>query len=1067
MKRLLIILCLLWPANTWAGSFTISGAGSGPDSLAATTLLGTSGADLNHNLGTCYRLYIGYYYGRSKILLRPDNLTAYMDTVQDYFGSVIYDSAKVILTVASEAMISGDVLWISTFPVIRPWVEGYADATCSGGVVGCGATMDSAISYYDGGCGASNIAWGTQGCENTTTDRSNIKETCSGVIDSVNVPNTVAVNDTVVIRISGTTVAAELDEGLFLKAYRSGTGPYISFYSDDYTGDITKRPKFVVYYHGDIDTMPPVAIFSGIPTSGSSPLTVTFTDASRHNPTSWYWTFGDTWTSNSQNPSHQYNGTGTYTVTLTATNPYGSDVEIKTGYITIYENSRYLYVGRNGNNSNSGKSPSAAFRTLNKACSTAVAGDTVWIMGGVWQDESIPTQWKSGTHGRRATLYPRNSGTYAAPIVYKSYRDSARAIIQGDTTLTGPSRTSIIVERRSHLVFDSLIITKSYRGMWIVGNGSDSITIKNCVIHNTRSEHSENGGAIMFGEGFPPDDQQQFCTVEACSLYANYNVPGTSGMENIGGITCYNTNNSIFKNNVIWDSPGGCGIRLKHWCQNDTIRGNIVHDVGWGIRVDTDARHNVTCFNVVYDVETGYMQREMKYSAEINMDNKTYNNTIWNCHNEGSDGSGINIGQWTASDLEGIHDAQVFNNIVANISGTWNNVFLSTVYSGNVPHDSIWLNNNLYWNFGTDTTIAKWKGTIYGLGTFKAVEHQDSNSTFENPLFVDTVNHDFHIDSAGPAASGGRGGSWPTYRGAYAPGPGVAPIAAFFGIPTSGSVPLTVNFTDQSNRSPTSWSWNFGDDTTHNSAQNPSHEYESEGMYTVTLTVTNSHGNDVLVKTDYIIAVEAVGAPILAPIGPRSGREGQSLGFRISATDPDMTIPTLTAVSVPTHATFVDSGNGAGYFAFTPDTTQAGVFYVRFIASDGILADSELVAITIASWIPSIAGMKTVYDYLYTGDADTTICGGIPVNVELIVPPGWPYSPYDSTTGYRIVVKPKPTKTTTFCRFKFRLFPNSVIKPDSTRWHFWAKQGGQTIYNDTVYLSDTTTQQISAIQRGQ
>lgn len=110
--------------------------------------------------------------------------------------------------------------------------------------------------------------------------------------------------------------------------------------------------------------------------------------------------------------------------------------------------------------------------------------------------------------------------------------------------------------------------------------------------------------------------------------------------------------------------------------------------------------------------------------------------------------------------------------------------------------------------------------------------------------------------------------------------------------------------------------------------------------------------------------------------------------------------------------------------------------------------------------------MKTVYDYIYPGDADTSLCGGILVNAELIVPSGWPFSPYDSTSGNRIVVKPKSVRTTTFCRFKFRLFPNSGIKPDSTRWHFWAKYGGQMIYNDTVYIADTTTQQISAIQRG-
>lgn len=63
--------------------------------------------------------------------------------------------------------------------------------------------------------------------------------------------------------------------------------------------------------------------------------TINFTDLSLNTPTSWSWNFGDGGTSTQQNPSYSYSSTGTYTVTLTATNSDGSDVETKTGYITI------------------------------------------------------------------------------------------------------------------------------------------------------------------------------------------------------------------------------------------------------------------------------------------------------------------------------------------------------------------------------------------------------------------------------------------------------------------------------------------------------------------------------------------------------------------------------------------------------------------------------------------------------------------------------------------------------------------------------------------------------------
>ena len=79
---------------------------------------------------------------------------------------------------------------------------------------------------------------------------------------------------------------------------------------------------------------PPVAIFSGNPTSGAAPLTVLFTDASTGEIDSWSWDFGDGGTSTQQNPMHTYNDPGTYTVTLEVTGPVGSNTQIHTNYIT-------------------------------------------------------------------------------------------------------------------------------------------------------------------------------------------------------------------------------------------------------------------------------------------------------------------------------------------------------------------------------------------------------------------------------------------------------------------------------------------------------------------------------------------------------------------------------------------------------------------------------------------------------------------------------------------------------------------------------------------------------------
>jgi len=77
----------------------------------------------------------------------------------------------------------------------------------------------------------------------------------------------------------------------------------------------------------------PVADFTADNTTGGAPLTVNFIDQSTGNPSGWQWDFGDGETSTQQNPSHIYSDLGTYTVTLTVTNTYGSDTEIKNDFI--------------------------------------------------------------------------------------------------------------------------------------------------------------------------------------------------------------------------------------------------------------------------------------------------------------------------------------------------------------------------------------------------------------------------------------------------------------------------------------------------------------------------------------------------------------------------------------------------------------------------------------------------------------------------------------------------------------------------------------------------------------
>jgi beta propeller repeat protein len=71
----------------------------------------------------------------------------------------------------------------------------------------------------------------------------------------------------------------------------------------------------------------PIANFTAYSASDVAPLTVQFTDTTWGNPNSWTWEFGDGSPINaSQNPVHTYEAAGAYTVNLTVTNDFGTDI---------------------------------------------------------------------------------------------------------------------------------------------------------------------------------------------------------------------------------------------------------------------------------------------------------------------------------------------------------------------------------------------------------------------------------------------------------------------------------------------------------------------------------------------------------------------------------------------------------------------------------------------------------------------------------------------------------------------------------------------------------------------
>jgi PKD repeat protein/predicted esterase len=83
------------------------------------------------------------------------------------------------------------------------------------------------------------------------------------------------------------------------------------------------------------------------------------------------------------------------------------------------------------------------------------------------------------------------------------------------------------------------------------------------------------------------------------------------------------------------------------------------------------------------------------------------------------------------------------------------------------------------------------------------------------------------------------------------------PEAEFTADVTSGPAELSVQFSDLSLGTVTSWTWDFGD-SGGSTEQNPAYAYTAAGTYTVTLTVSGPGGSDARVRINYI----SVSAPL-------------------------------------------------------------------------------------------------------------------------------------------------------------------------------------------------------------
>jgi PKD repeat protein len=136
------------------------------------------------------------------------------------------------------------------------------------------------------------------------------------------------------------------------------------------------------------------------------------------------------------------------------------------------------------------------------------------------------------------------------------------------------------------------------------------------------------------------------------------------------------------------------------------------------------------------------------------------------------------------------------------------------------------------------------------------------SSTDQNPVYeyTDSGNYTVTLTVANSV------GSNTTYTSNYINvDAATAPVASFTADFKKGTTPLTVQFTDTSSNSPTSWHWSFGDGGT-SAVQNPTHTFSSAGSYTVSLTAYNSGGSRTTSESDYITVTSGDTTPAVTTL---------------------------------------------------------------------------------------------------------------------------------------------------------------------------------------------------------
>jgi len=409
-----------------------------------------------------------------------------------------------------------------------------------------------------------------------------------------------------------------------------------------------------------------------------------------------------------------------------------------------------FYISPDGNDSWPG-SLEYPWRTINKANTTLLPGQTVLIREGTYQE----------------TISPINSGNLGNYITYKNYPN--------ETAILSDVSRGANLSNRNHIILDGLTVTNTSQNWIRMENSSNYNVIQNCNLslnhewsgiylrnasYNKIFNNSIDGAGVSYGgdliylrnnathnliEGNDFGDAEHGCL----------NIVGDGGTTEYGDGPRYN----IIRDNY-FHTTLHTAFQLEMNAYHNLVENNIFFEtarddpdhVAAGLQID--ASSNIIRNNIIYNGRyNGLMVNAYWYQGTFKFcnHNRIYNNILY------GNGGGLYNGSPYGSNYltntgDPLNDNILKNNIIYK-SGVVTNLFYFT--GDPLDEMNIFTNNIIMWNIIGENQI-----DFQGHG--RSLNYMEDNYPtlfFNNieadPLFTNPDNGDFTLQPGSPAIDAG------------------------------------------------------------------------------------------------------------------------------------------------------------------------------------------------------------------------------------------------------------------------------------------------------------------------